>query len=65
MNKRVIITTQSEFEAMKKLLDDLDAWEKVEIVIVKDTDFEESIKIIEDGLPEGKIIRRFELEEST
>lgn len=57
--KRPVIIPQSDFEDLKTILDMEDLWGKVDVVVVRDEDYDEAIKLLEANLPETKVIRKF------
>jgi hypothetical protein len=61
MDKKILIVGQSQVEKMSALVEAQAAWDRIEMVIVRDEDFERACTHLRANLPPGK--RMLELRE--
>ena len=56
-----MIVPESQYQRVKEMLDTNDLWDKVEVVLVQDMDYENALKVIESKVPEGVRVTEYKV----
>jgi len=63
MGKKVIVMAASEAEAVRAALDEHNAWDDFDLVVVPDDEFDKIRENASAFLPEGKTLREVKIED--